>query len=255
GSSGAGSRLRSCARRRPPRSPHRVRQDLQGRHLRVGAPGPPGSGRHPRLDGVWRLAGLPGVRLELRHELDLGRQQRPLRRLAGGRRHAHDGPHRARGRRPDQPRHRDLPDPAFAALAEAAGRNRGRAPGRGALDHLRHVGPLHLRPPLRPLGPGARVGAGRRAADRRHDPVFAGALGCRDHDRRDHPGLHDHPLHRLDHPRHPRPDPDRAARERLRHRLHHLRGGALCALPAGRREHHRGRHAGAWARARRDHGG
>ena len=84
----------------------------------------------------------------------------------------------------------------------------------------------------------ARVPSGAGIADGRH-----------------HPRDHDHSLHRLDHARHSRPDPDGAARERLRHRLHHLGGRAPRAPAAGGRQHHRRRHARARPRARRDDGG
>ena len=48
--------------------------------------------------------------------------------------------------------------------------------------------------------------------------------------------------------------PTIAARERLRHRLHHLGGGAPRAAAAGRRQHHRRGHARPRPRAGRDHG-
>src|SRR5215203_4302707 len=56
-------------------------------------------------------------------------------------------------------------------------------------------------------------------------PVLAGAVRNRHRDGRGYPGLHDHPADRLGDPRHVRPDPDRAARERVWHRLHDVGGG------------------------------
>ena len=91
--------------------------------------------------------------------------------------------------------------------------------------------------------------------DRRHHPLCARALRRRHPDGRHHPRDHDHSLHRLDRTRHSRSDPVGAARERLRHRLHHLGGRAPRAAAAGRRQHHRRRHARPRPRARRDDGG
>ena len=136
---------------RSPISSAELRPALPPREPRLGPARADRSRGHPRLDDLWRLARLPRVRLRLHHVERLERQRGSVRRLGRHRRHADLGPDRPRHRRSALPRHRDLPDAALPALAQAAGRDDHRAARRGSEHHLRHVGPLRLRAALRAI--------------------------------------------------------------------------------------------------------
>ena len=171
----------------------------------------------------------------LSHLERVGCRAGPVRRLRRHRRHPDVGPHRPRHRRPGLARHRGLPDPALPGLAEAAGVDDDRASGRGARASSTACGACSSsRRCSQPMCRSRSRALVEGVPDRRHRALCPRALRRRHPHRRDHPGHHDHPVHRLDRPRHPRPDPDGPARERLWHRLHDLGGRAACARAAGR---------------------
>src|SRR4051794_18041490 len=239
---GAGQAAAGAGPRLPPRDPPLRR------------PRPPHPRRHHRLAGRGLFAGAPQVRARLRRVERLEPGQGAVRRPAGGLRHPRDLGHRHADRRAGELRDRNLHHRAVPGLAEAAARHRDRAAGRHPVDHLRHLGPVLLRPAHAGDGAaGADRHGRRRALDRR--PVSGPALRHRHAHGRHHPGRDDPAVHHLDHARRVRDRAADAARVGLRPGCDHLGGGVegRAAVQPGRRR--RRRHAGAGARARRDDGG
>ena len=209
--------------------------------------------RH-RRPGLRLAAGLSRLRLRIPHHRGLEPGDREVRRAGPGLRHDRHLAHRHADRGAGRPDGGLLPDRALPDVAAPPDRHRHRAARRHPEHHLRHLGPVHIRPV-----PAADPAAVPDPDFRRYpDPVLGvrrSALRHRHPDRQPDPGHHGAALHHLDLARRVRRGAAGAQGGGLRRRLHHLGGVPLrrAALHARRRD--RRRHARPRPRARRDDGG
>ena len=176
-----------------------------------------------------------------------------IRRARAGTRYSDDFVRGAGDCDPGVVWHCDVPDRAIAHLFASAARHGHRDAGGDPVDHLWHVGALHLRAVLPAACPAvddrmAWPDSGHRLA------VFGGAVRDRHLYGRAHPVDHDHALHRGGHARRLRdrtPDAQGVRLRAWRNNVgsHVARGAAL--YPQWRDwRHHAGPRAGAW----RNHG-
>ena len=107
--------------------------------------------------------------------------------------------HRPGARRARERRHRPVPHRAGAPPAPLGRDHRHRPAGRRPVGGVRAVG--HRRPGPEPPGLLRPHGQRGRSPSRCSTRSSATAPGAQLHDRRDHPGHHDHADHHLDHPR------------------------------------------------------
>src|SRR5574338_496602 len=156
--------------------------------------------RRCRVDGVGRPPGVRDLRLALRHQSRLGRRRGQVRRARPHLRNHRHLDHRASDRGSHQHRHRLVPDRHRATLAARADRHRRRAARRHSQHHLRHVGPVRVRPVH---GRACRAVAQRqaRSASSHRGAVHRAADRHRPAHRFDRPRDHDHPLHHRRRPR------------------------------------------------------
>ena len=201
------------------------------------------------IDGS--LPALQDFRLRLPGQRALEPGHGDFRGAPGDLRHARHLVHCDADRGSGRPDDRLLPHRTVPAMAAAADRHRDRAARRHPEHHLRHLGPVRVRPVPAANAAAvpdqyARQRAGHRAA------FCRAALRHRHADRGTDPRHHGAAVRHLDLARRVRGGAARAQGGGLRRRLHDLGGGALrgAALCQGRRHRRRDarRSAARWAR-------
>ncbi len=122
------------------------RSDLSRRHARCRDRRSAPARRRDRRADRRLAAGAADLRLRVFRQSELESGHREIRRAGADLRHHRHLAHRDADRGPDRPADRVLPDRAVPAVAAPPDRHRDRAARRHSQHHLRHLGPVRLRP-------------------------------------------------------------------------------------------------------------